>query len=284
MLGPLIAGAAALGGGFLNMFGAQKANATASAIAARNTQMQQDFATHGIRWRVADAQKAGIHPLYALGAPSMSFAPQPVGQSNEYAGPAAGLAAAGQDISRAIDASRTPTERVDAVQSTAAALNLQNMQLRNELLSAQIAKIRQSGQPASVGMPESGDGAYLIPGQAQTVGTKPDPLKTTPAHPSQPSVEQGAVADVGYARTTTGWAPVPSKDVKERIEDQLIPELMWALRNNVFPSFGHNQAPPPFPAPSGQRWVYNPLSQEYQLRSATTGPGFHKMLFGLERR
>jgi hypothetical protein len=34
----------------------------------QNIKMQREFAQKGIRWKVSDAKKAGIHPLYALGA------------------------------------------------------------------------------------------------------------------------------------------------------------------------------------------------------------------------
>lgn len=40
-----------------------------------NIQQQREFAQKGIRWRVSDAKKAGIHPLFALGANTASFSP-----------------------------------------------------------------------------------------------------------------------------------------------------------------------------------------------------------------
>jgi hypothetical protein len=47
---------------------------------AQNVQMNYDFAQKGIGWKVKDAKKAGIHPLYALGAStqSPSFGVNPV--------------------------------------------------------------------------------------------------------------------------------------------------------------------------------------------------------------
>ena len=33
----------------------------------RNYDAQKEFAQNSIQWRVQDAQKAGIHPLYAMG-------------------------------------------------------------------------------------------------------------------------------------------------------------------------------------------------------------------------
>lgn len=34
----------------------------------QNAALQREFAQHGIRWKVEDAKKAGLHPLYAMGA------------------------------------------------------------------------------------------------------------------------------------------------------------------------------------------------------------------------
>lgn len=70
---PAIAGAVAggamkMGGGLMDYFLEQK---------SFYDQMKQarDFAQNSIQWRVRDAEKAGIHPLYALGAPTMSSFP-----------------------------------------------------------------------------------------------------------------------------------------------------------------------------------------------------------------
>lgn len=40
-----------------------------------NRQTQEDFAKYGIQMRVADAQAAGVHPLYALGGGAPTFSP-----------------------------------------------------------------------------------------------------------------------------------------------------------------------------------------------------------------
>lgn len=66
-----------------------------------NWARQKEFAQSGIQWRVADAQAAGLHPLFALGAqvtpgqPVQAFTREPsdVGES---------LRRGGQDVSQAI--------------------------------------------------------------------------------------------------------------------------------------------------------------------------------------
>lgn len=41
----------------------------------KNAQLQREFATQTIGWKVKDAQRAGIHPLYALGAATNPASP-----------------------------------------------------------------------------------------------------------------------------------------------------------------------------------------------------------------
>lgn len=117
---------------------------------AANTATQKEFAQHGIRWRVEDAKAAGIHPLYALGAQTQSFSPIHVG--TDFAG-------MGQDISRAIDATRTSGERADA---RLAALTLERAELENDLLRSQIlgskaALLQQVGPAFPGGAPGPAD-------------------------------------------------------------------------------------------------------------------------------
>lgn len=119
--------------------------------ARKNIQLQKEFAKHGLRWKVRDAKRAGIHPVYALGGTGSTYSPVSVagGGGSSYSegvpslvGPSGGvadasmnnaLAAAGQDIGRAISAMQTPQERL------ADALKVENMGLQNELLKTQIA-------------------------------------------------------------------------------------------------------------------------------------------------
>jgi hypothetical protein len=57
-----------------------------------NADLQREFAQHGISWKVADAARAGIHPLAALGVQTHSASPVHVG-GQDY-----GLTKAGQSI------------------------------------------------------------------------------------------------------------------------------------------------------------------------------------------
>lgn len=114
---------------------------------AKNEALQREFAQNSITWRVADAKKAGIHPLYAMGAPTMS--PAVSVQSDPLA---ASLSSMGQDVSRAVRATSNASEREggDMLQTLA----LERAGLQNELLRSQIASINaRTSQGGQVGPP-----------------------------------------------------------------------------------------------------------------------------------
>lgn len=122
MVWPAVIGAAAaLAGGALSGDNNRK-------LMHEQMDMQREFAQMGIRWKVADAKAAGIHPLFALGGSGASAAPISVGDSY---GPA--VAMAGQDISRAMMATRTQEEREQV------AMELSRQQFRQSELRAQQA-------------------------------------------------------------------------------------------------------------------------------------------------
>ena len=98
-LSGLIGGLGSIVGGLFNKDEADK-----------NRAFQLAAAKNSIQWRVQDAQKAGVHPLYALGAPT--FSPSPV-----MSGLGDSIANAGQDISRAVEATADNPERFAAAAS-----------------------------------------------------------------------------------------------------------------------------------------------------------------------
>lgn len=150
-------------GGALSSSATRDANAAAARnqalandAARRNSELEREyqerFAKNGVRWRVADAQAAGVHPLYALGGNFASYSPQSfqIGAAPVAAdtGMASGVAAMGQDIGRAINATRTSGEKADAFQQTYQALQLQNMGLQNDLLASQIKRMQVNANPS----------------------------------------------------------------------------------------------------------------------------------------
>lgn len=257
----LIGGAAAIGGSLIGGKMASRAtksanDANAAALKQQN-KLQKEFAQHGIRWKVEDAKKAGIAPLAALGAQTHSFSPASVGVTPDL-GMANAAANMGQDISRAVHATRTGPERAMAV------LQLENQKLQNDYLRSQIAKMNSSqvgpGLPSNSGLP----GSLLGSGQGDAYVVE-KPLERTHSAPGLPGQEVGYVPDLGWARTASGLTQVPSADVKQKIEDQLIPEVMWAVRNHLLPNLGIGERPSKDLLPKGAKeWIWNPLKQEYQ--------------------
>lgn len=248
MLGAIIGAGASLAGSLLG-------NNSAKKQAAQNAAAQKEFAQKGVQWKVADAKKAGVHPLAALGAQTHSFTN--VSGGSDYSG----LASAGQDLGRAIDATRDKSERVDAYTSETRKLALQRMGLENTLLASQIAKIRQPGHPPASPNPAN---PLLIPGQGDSPGIKNEPMERQGWNDSRPHAEAGAVAELGYTKTPTGYAPVMSKDAKDRLEEDPFGVIGWNVRNRLGPMFQVNKNPPE-PALSDEYWAYHPGAQEYRL-------------------
>lgn len=269
--GALIGAGASLAGGLINSEANDVASGRSQDVANNNAALQMRMAMHGVTMRARDVMNAygetGLHPLALLGVNAPTYTPvNYVGGGNNAIGDA--VSSAGQGIGRALDATASQTERLTHA-SRLDGLVTERAGLENDLLrmriASEMAQLKQvQSRPA---MPIGG--RFLVDGQGEAVGGKTlvvdSPMKRTVADPVSPSQEPGAITDVGYARTKTGWAPVPSKDVKERIEDMMLPSWNWFLRNNLLPSVGSNESPP-FKAPAGHYWQFNPWVQEYRLK------------------
>lgn len=139
---------AGIGGSIVDkLFGDKKAE--------KDAELQREFAQNGVRWKVADATAAGIHPLYALGAQTHSFAPSSVGSTD--------FATGGQNLGSAIQAMTTPKEKLDGFAKTVQGLTLEKMGLENEVLRSQLRVVNQPAR--GPGMP---GGATLIDGQGNS--------------------------------------------------------------------------------------------------------------------
>lgn len=239
--------------------------------------MQKQFAQNGIQWRVADAKAAGIHPLYALGAQLPTYSPSFAATSGQ--GSFGELAdRLGQSVDRAQNAASTQEDRAFQVQTRSNELERQrltNDQLRNDiaLQQAQLSKQVVATQQLGPSMPSFAT-RNLVPGQGDS-GTTPatsrtghpglysvSPAQTTANSPGHYGTEAAPVLDLGFSRTSDGgFAPVPSKDVKERIEDDWFNEAGWKVRN-LMPAFWDYQrvAPPNSWLPKGAHgWKFSVL-------------------------
>lgn len=159
MIGDLISAGGRLIGGFLDRDTANKNRDQEMRIAQQNMAQQREFAQQGIRWKVEDAKAAGVHPLYALGANTTSFSPVSIsgGSSSNWSDTLGNM---GQDVSRAMQATRTGQERVDAFTRSAQALDLEGKKLDNDIkrasLASSVAKLRDNANPPMPGfVPEA---------------------------------------------------------------------------------------------------------------------------------
>lgn len=223
---------------------------------AREFAHQVDMQKNQVLYRVQDAQRAGVHPLFAMGMQPQGFSPSmPIGDST---GPY--LQSMGQNIGRAVGAYMTREERdiaaFDAYMqreraATQFAQETERNDLENTLLRSQIAQLNAPG--TAPGFPDG------------TVHAQPA-RPVVPAGPHAPGREAGVVQDYGYSRTADGGLTiVPSYDMQERAEE--FPQSwLWGFRNQVLPAFTGHRTPSlrEHPLPAGQTWRWNVWRQSFQ--------------------
>lgn len=237
---------------------------------------QKEFAKMGIRWRVEDAIAAGLNPEAALGTTGASYSPSGTFLAEPSGSPPATGGWSGQNPFRGISATMTAEEKAfKTLQLQSLQQDVVNKGIQNEIL---MKKYRDMNQ--GITFPS---GENFVPGQNNSGLLDVNPMAKTASHPNAPHQEPGWSPDVGWARTQTGLAPVPSKDIKERIEDQMIPEAMWAIRNYVMPNTGSNP-PPNSMLPKGyDSWKWSLWKQEWQPAKKGKRPHYYNPFTG-ERR
>lgn len=108
LAGSLVGAGASLAGG---MYAANKSQQVANNVNLLNYKQAKEFAQNQLQWRVADAKKAGLHPLVGVGASLYQGVPSAIG--GDVSGLGNGLSEMGQNISRAIDSYQTHRERLE---------------------------------------------------------------------------------------------------------------------------------------------------------------------------
>lgn len=218
-----------------NLFGASKERA-----------MQKDFAQKGIQWKVADATKAGLHPLAALGANTMSYSPVQIGDMSQP------LAEMGQNVDRSIAATANGTERSSA---QIGALQMERAGLENDLLRSQIATTNaqlraQVGPP----MPTDGNPSLVIDGQGNTrkpmklfgMTIKPNPNESMAQDDTN---EYGEGADIPHAARLM-------RDADPAVTEYLRSELKkaWAGKPNALFHFKRKKVTRQPHSGAGESW------------------------------
>jgi len=269
MLGALIGAGTSLLGGLLGRSDAKKANKQQQQNALRQEALQKEFAQSGIQWKAEDARKAGISPLYAMGANTASYSPVSVGHSASPMGSA--IADAGQNIGRAIQSQQSPSGKVDAYTRAAQSLQLDGLKLDNDLKRTQLASaVRLASQPGTAPGIPSLDTTYGIDGQPDTI--RKFETKTDVASSYDPAVVPGTTPEVMLARTSGGgYAPTLPPAMQEALESQgFLAQMQYFIRNNLLPFVDTSRRPVQLRAEAknlGKRLVFNPITGEYHLRA-----------------
>lgn len=200
----IISGGAKLIGGFMGQKSAEQQQAQQIAL-------QKEFAKNAIQWKVADAKAAGVHPLYGLGANTVSFQPNLVGA--DPMGQA--FSDMGQDLSRAVEVAQSAPERV--YNKAAQALALERAGLENDLLRSQIARNTLSAQvPPPIPVQET-----IVPAQrtpAVRVGGADIELDPTTSN-------LGQLAEDRYGEGPASWVTGAAA---------LVNDVMFNLKNKGF--------------------------------------------------
>lgn len=274
MWGSIVGGIGSVVGGVLGLQSQKQSAANAEKLNQLNYEHQKEFAQNGIRWKVADAKAAGLHPLAALGASTAQYTPATaIGDSPDWSF----LADAGQSIGRAVDAKRTQQERVEQQQKQDAvfALKAENQKAENDLIRAQTASIQQDmvlrqakaseqavrTQQQVPAMPSLGRDGSVIAGQGDA--TSPAGIEAKPAEivvndPQTRTAEAGSHPDKRWLRTSTGgYQPVRSEAAQNALEDDIVGSFRYDMRNGLANmANSQDNAPPRAFLPDGGRGNY----------------------------
>lgn len=150
MYGTIISSGSSLVGSLLGAGSSSKEASKNRKEARRQFNIQDDYNKNMTQYRVADALKAGINPLSALGV-SGSYSPtvSSGGSSGASEHIANGFNTLGKGISSLFE---------KKVSEESALLSLENQKLQNDYIRAQINNMNQPGVPITgQGKPEAGD-------------------------------------------------------------------------------------------------------------------------------
>lgn len=207
----LIGAGASLAGGF---FG-NKSKADAD---RKNYEMQKEFAQNGIRWRVADARAAGLHPLAALGMSPSAASP------SFQAGDTSFLHDFGQNIGRAVQAGMTRAERAATAnfENVSRDLSLEKQRAEIDVLKSEVRK----------------NDSFMANQLADNLVASNRAVHQSGLGPSFPSA--GASGRLGYtsdvpaftnAITSTGSrVTIPNPDVAEALEENFLARQNYNFR------------------------------------------------------
>jgi hypothetical protein len=211
VLGSIISAGAGLIGGLV---GSNNSSNTSRDINNANINQSREFAQNSISWRVADAERAGVHPLYALGAPSVSFNPAHVGD-NSGGILAKSLSGAGQDIGRAVNQGLNREAReLQEMQLKSATLDMEGKAIDNQLRAERLRQMRNNA-PTPTGTSSVTGNSLGVPGQNSV---KVNRSEVTASMKGRPGADAGMQNSIQYRPVVTSKGHV----VQAYPEDDLL--------------------------------------------------------------
>lgn len=168
MPGPLVTAALISGGA--SVLGGLLSNRSSRNQFSENAALQREFAQQGIRWKVADAKAAGLHPLYAIGATGASYSPTTY---PDALGPAIGQA--GRDYGNAVagqhreNTRRRESSRQRQIQQDQIILGQQRLRSQIHVDTAQ-ANYYDAMAEAARRQPDSGLGGGVVNSETAETG------------------------------------------------------------------------------------------------------------------
>lgn len=222
-----IIGAAAIGAG-ANLLGGIGSFFSGNSAQEREYKRQKEFAQNGIQWKVADAKKAGLHPLYAIGAQGASYSPQ------STVGTDFGLGDIGQGLTDFASRYKSPKERAHDqwYNKTTQLLQIRNQELQNDYIQQQIkeSEARIAQQPGNpVSFAGTGNSRELGMPSQPLYQVKPDEVVS--GAPDKPQAEAAPKRDIFYVADEKGnLSFYPGSNVSDYVSESYLDNFIWKAK------------------------------------------------------
>lgn len=245
MLGSLLSTAANFASGLFN--------------SNKQAKLQKEFAQNAISWKAADAERAGISKVFAMGAPTHSY--QPVSTGTDFS-------ALGNAIDNTIKGQGGPhsttSGKLSGISSELAAAQLDGIKIDNDIKRAELAsKINIATQPGAGGILDN------------SVTAGPEGVKSkkeiSPGSPDASHKSFGLAPEVDmYQGPGGGFIPQVPQQLQEAFENDWWSLYQWRLRNKLLPFYSRNYSA----YPNDADMMYDPLMGQYtRYRPGAIGPG-----------
>lgn len=241
-----------LGGGIGSGIESNQANKTAQgyynsnmSFAQQQAQFNQDYVKNAMQWRVADAKKAGVHPMAALGFSSPSYSAVSAPSAPGYAmGDSIDPLEFGQNLNYAATKGKDKQQQADMLN-----LQVEGLMLDNEYKRAQIDQLKVDTLASSI----ASDQAFRSPGAPTVNSTSPHNVTNNPnasggyAGPSVPLLT--------LARSGNTLLDVINPDIADSVTESAYRNAIAAITPEYSVAQGYLKPPIEYLTPSEQARV-----------------------------